>query len=470
MSDLTKTQQSIIDLIQCQDSELKNHIVAFARPMLFLSSKEKMDCAQEFYSWAEQNKSLQPLKFHYAEFLLALAHHLSDKHETALGYFQSARNFLESHNDSEGAALCTILIGSIYRTFGNFDLALKTAWEGYETVKHCPHLHFFLGGCLNVMANLSFELHHYKEAEQWFHECYQISDSIDIDYFRVYSLQGLGKVHLAQQKFPEAKNYFEQALQVSEKQQLATSIGNSLTELAGYYYHAGQHVDAENLNLRALALREQYNYTGGAITNCILLGRLYIKEKRWDDALKILEKGLEMAEHIRVRPKIFQIHRLLSDIYKAQGDLARALHHYQLYHEISEEVEKEDYKRKLADARLIFEAEQMRKENIIIRKQKEEIHLKNIELQETIDELTITRISRKAKAVTLVIAIVLFIFEDGILHFALNMIPNSYLISLIVKMIIIFSLSPINGAIEKNLVKKVVKKRNQESVARTPEN
>ena len=39
---------------------------------------------------------------------------------------------------------------------------------------------------------------------------------------------------------------------------------------------------------------------------------------------------------------------------------------------------------------------------------------------------------------------------------------SNYFISLIVKMVIIFSLNPINAAIEKYLLKKVVKKRRRE--------
>jgi len=81
-------------------------------------------------------------------------------------------------------------------------------------------------------------------------------------------------------------------------------------------------------------------------------------------------------------------------------------------------------------------------------------------LQDTIDELTITKAGKKAKAFTLLIAIVLFILQDGILHFVFRLMPaNNFWLSLVVKMVIIFSLSPINTAIEHNLIKKVVKKK-----------
>ena len=113
-------------------------------------------------------------------------------------------------------------------------------------------------------------------------------------------------------------------------------------------------------------------------------------------------------------------------------------------------MEAEDNARKVKNVQMIFAAEQTWKENAIIKKQKEEIERKNKELLETIDELTRTRISRKARAITFTIAIILFILEDSILHFALTIVPeDSYWLSMAVKIAIIFSLSPINKAIEK---------------------
>jgi hypothetical protein len=135
-------------------------------------------------------------------------------------------------------------------------------------------------------------------------------------------------------------------------------------------------------------------------------------------------------------------------------------------------VEAEDNARKVKNVQMIFAAEQTRKENAVIKKQKEEIERKNKELQETIDELTRTRVSRTARAITFTIAIILFILEDSILHFALNMVPeNSYWLSMLVKIVIIFSLGPINKAIEKYLLHRIIKEKKSisaKAVSSTP--
>src|SRR6185369_8666178 len=239
------------------------------------------------------------------------------------------------------------------------------------------------------------------------------------------------------------KQRLEEAMALAEKNDHPLSICNSLSELGNYYNATGEYGKAEQYHLRALAIRETNKFYSGAITSCITLGGIYIKQSRLDDALQILEKGMKKAEQIKVKVKMYLIHQLLSEIYECQNDLQQSIFHYKKYHQLHDEVEAEDNARKVKNVQAIVEAEQTKKENVIIKKQKEEIERKNMEIQETIDELTRTRVSKKARAITFTIAIILFIFEDSILHFALQVVPeNSYWLSMLVKMVIILSLGP----------------------------
>ena len=196
------------------------------------------------------------------------------------------------------------------------------------------------------------------------------------------------------------------------------------------------------------------------MTSCLGLAEIRGRRGRWPEALALLERGRAIAEELAVKPKLAQVHQQLSALYERTGDLERSLAHHKRFHELREQVEREDGARHLADAEAVFEAEQTRKENAIIREQKAEIQRQNRQLQDTIDELTRARIGRKAKAMTLALAIVLFIFQDAILRTALRLLASdNYFLLLGVKMAIIFSLAPINRGIERHLLKQVKGKR-----------
>jgi len=445
----------------CPDADIPFYWQKVCTLYIPMKNDERHPCVSSFYHWAQENTAPGSLKFHYAVYLHAADLFLLEEHEKALPLLSKVRKFFEDAGDEEGIALSSLVIGVIYRTFGNFDLALKTLVFPYEYFKSTGRYPIFLEGSCNSLANTNFELHNYEEAFSIFKTGYEASLRSGNYYFNVYALQGMGKVSMRLNRFDDAREYFTKALESAEKNKSPLHISNSFTELANFYVHDGNLEEAEALNKKALALREQNKLIGAVITSCINLGEIYVKQSKWNDALEILNKGLALAEQIKVKPKMYQVHLLLSQVYEGRNELDKSLYHHKIFHELREKVLEEDNARKLADARLIFEAEQTKKENIIIKKQKEEIQRKNIELQETIDELTITKISRKAKVLTIIIAIVMFVVEDTIIHFAMRSIvsDDSYLLSMLVKMVIIFSLSPIDKAIEKKLLKKVILKR-----------
>ena len=460
MTELEKIQQAITNLKTCLDTDIYKYFPTVFNSLRFVSKSERGECATGFYNWAKENADKQPLKFAYAEFLLAIYHFMCEENETSLHLLINVRRQFDELNDPEGTGLCAMLIGAIYRTLANFDLALKILWEGLELLKKSGHYPVSLSACANSIANINFEMHNYDAALEMFTLTYEESKKARDAYFNIYALHGLAKVNMRQNKFDEAKAFLEEALHLAKEENNLLQISNSITELANFYHRQGDLPKAESLDKEALAIREEHKFIGGAITNCVHLGEIYIMQSKWDDALQILNKGLAFAEQSKVKPKMYQVHFLLSEMYDQKNEPIKSLHHFKIFHRLREQVEQEDSARKLADAKLIFEAEQTKKENIIIKKQKEEIQKKNFELQETIDELTLTKVSRKAKALTLLLAVVLFIFEDPILGFALKILSsNNYYLSLAIKMIIIFSLSPINRAIESYLLKRVIRRK-----------
>jgi tetratricopeptide (TPR) repeat protein len=460
MTNTEKVWRLIGELKNCTTIDISKYFAPAINLIRFLSREDKNECAQDFYHWGRENADREPLKFAYAQFLLAMVHFTFEEHDRALQLLTQVRKEFEELNDNDGQGLCAMLIGATYRTLGNFALALKILWEGYDLLKRSGKYLVSLAANANSIANICLEMHNYEEALMMFNEAYEESKKAGDHYFIIYALLGLGKVFMEQHQYDDAKAYFEKALQLAEENHNTMHTANAMTELANFYCRSGKFAEAEQLNKQALAIREEHHFNAGAVTNYIHLGEIYLQQLNWEEALQLLHQGLVVAEQTKVKLKIYQVHFLLSEIYQRKNEFEKSLYHFKLFHQLRDEVEQEDAAKKLADAKLIFEAEQTKKENTIIKRQKQEIQQKNMKLQETIDELTITKISRKAKAVTLVIAIVLFILQDFILRFVLKSLPNNnYFLSLAVKMGIIFSLSPINQGIEHYLLKKVIRNK-----------
>jgi hypothetical protein len=86
---------------------------------------------------------------------------------------------------------------------------------------------------------------------------------------------------------------------------------------------------------------------------------------------------------------------------------------------------------------------------------------KNIELKETLDELTKARVGKKAFTIIYVIAAFLFVFEEYFVGPFLGMMGNLMLGGILIKLAIALLLKPAESLLENSLLKRLVKnKRN----------
>ena len=460
MTDLEFVGQSLDALKACPPGDIHTHFSAALTRFRFLPATDRRACANGFFLWADAHAADARVKRAYAMLLQAMDRFIAEELQASLHLLTQARAAFAEFDETDGLGLCAMLIGGVYRTFGNYDLALKTLWEGFGLLKASGRYPVFLAAAANSMAYIDLDLGHLHEALSMFNIAFEESSRADDFYFMVYALHGLGRVHLLEGNPDDARDTFQRAQRLAEEHNNPLQIANSLTELATLEFQSDNLAEAESLSERALAIREQHRLLAGAVTNCVRLAEIHSRRAEWQVALDVLKRALAIAEEVKVKPKIAQVHQMLAGVYEHMHDPELSLFHYKRFHTLREEVEREDSARKLADAKLIFEAEQTKKENVVIRAQKAEIERKNVELQDTIDELTRAKIGRKAKALTLGVAVVLFIFQDVILRTVLRLMPSdNHFLLLAVKMAIIFSLAPINRAIERHLLRQVTQRR-----------
>src|SRR5262249_39417054 len=146
-----------------------------------------------------------PVMHAYAVFLQGLDRFMSDDLHESLERITRARAIFAEHDERDGLGLCAMLSGAIYRTFGNFDLALKMLVEGDELLRTSGRYPIFVAANANSMANIHLEMGHLDDARAKFELTCGESARADDFYFMVYGLHGLGRVHLRQGRDAQAK-------------------------------------------------------------------------------------------------------------------------------------------------------------------------------------------------------------------------------------------------------------------------
>ena len=455
---MSATPEQIEDIFaeaQKDPGTFSGQLFESAWPSLILLSKaDRIDLAQRIYEWAKSVTVIQPKTLAYATLCKGLVAFQNEDYENSLEQTAQAQKLFFALADEDGENMCTMLTGMVYRPLGDIELSLKYLLEIYPAMSSTEtHKFFHSVTCFN-MAEIYSDTNHLNEALKLYEEAIKVTAAYKFNYIEGLATNGIAGVYVKQNKLGLGMEYFNKALEISKEIFFVPFRARVLTDIGDYYLKSGDYERAISNNKEALAIREKLDLRGGIITNLMHIGEIYFKQGKFDDARSSLDKALHIAETMNVKSKMFAIHEILSSIFMTQNDMSQSLLHYKAFHEIREAVNNEDREKRVKNLQIIFEAEQTKKENSVIKAQKAEIERKNIELQKTIDELTKTKASRRAKAITLGVAVALFVIEEIITDLLIhpNIPANNFLISLGSNFIIVFSLKPIENAIEHYLL------------------
>ncbi len=413
----------------------------------------------EILQWANAHKSQHPDLLPRTQLAMGTIAHHSDQFDEALQHCTLAHELFSEMKDDDGMAACDIYSGFVYRSIGEIDVALKFGLEGIEQLTTSGKYKVLLTIGYYWVGGVFAETGHYDDALRLFNKGLKIDHAQVQEALRARFTNGIAGVYMKQKKYNLALENYQRALEITSELE-PTLKGRGLTDLGDYYYIMGDYNRAIQYNEEALDFRREMNIVNGSITNLINLGEILTRQGKFTEAITRLNEALNLSETIRVKSKMFQVHKLLSDIYLSIGNLQESMAHYKAFHEIREDVNHEDTERKVKNQQRLFEAEQTRKENAIIKAQKAEIEHKNHQLEETIEELTITKVSRRAKAITLVIAVALIVIDTTLHHFVVSQYAHgNYFILLASEGFIVLMLRPIEKLVEHYLLSRIIKQK-----------
>ncbi len=425
-----------------------------------IPASELRNIIEDYYNFIEPKQSVDRKNFSRATLALAFLEFNDGKYELALSHSFNAQKLFQEINDLDGMHACSTTIAFNYRSLGEIELAVKYLLDGLKQFSVKGDFEIFRAFGLYNLAEIYSETNQLDEALINYNLAIQVSEEFGHEGMTARVLAGMGTLFLHQKKYSLALDYLNQSLETCETTHSVIVKARVLTDLGNYYKETGDYQTAVSYHQQALELRESLKLPNAMVTNLIHLGELQRIQGKLDDAIVLLTRALTMAEQLKVKQKIFQLHEILSDIYQAKSDSAKCLFHYRAFHRIRDEVLHEDNERKIKNLHLVFAAEQTQKENAIIKSQKAEIERKNVQLQHTVDELTRTRVSRKAKAITLVVAVLLFLIQEVVLHLTHEIYTqNNLILSLSIKGAILISLKPIENLIESTMLKKIMKEK-----------
>jgi serine phosphatase RsbU (regulator of sigma subunit)/Tfp pilus assembly protein PilF len=241
------------------------------------------------------------LKFRKGEALsnkyLGLGKYVEGEYVKAIGYYQESLDIYQELNDKKGIANILSNMGAIYNNEGNDAKALEL-----------------------------------------FLKSLKLSEEINDSLRSVTVLSNIGLIYSKKEGTSDkAKEHYLRALNIAEKINYQIAVGTVSVNLGELLFAKGDYKQALTYFNKSLDAYKKAN-SGNIPYTLINIGKIYLKWHEFENAVKIEEEALKIAEITNSKLESGQALLSLGNTYLEKGDLLKAIDYYKRAEHITMEI------------------------------------------------------------------------------------------------------------------------------------
>lgn len=292
-----KSMQVSLGLVDC--TFLSTAYDAYAGLLIF---QGKYDSAIYFNKQAaaidKALNDLQSLSDSYNN--IGVAYHYKGDVRGAIKYYTKSMKLEEALGREEGVATSKLNIGILYNRIGDLEKASELLAEASDYYQNRDTLDYKAIAALKAVASTESDRGNYDVALHLFSRVLSRFQYLDQKKDIASSLMNRGEVYKRMERFAEAINDFEKAVQINEERG-STASAMTLSNLAEAYYRVGRISDAIVTDKLVVERLEGSESMEGVLTLKVTYRTLYKAYKAQGQpakALQMLEKHIAHRDSI----------------------------------------------------------------------------------------------------------------------------------------------------------------------------
>jgi two-component system, NtrC family, sensor kinase len=189
-----------------------------------------------------------------------------------------------------------------------------------------------------------------------------IFDEIDYAIGLGRALTLVGAVLERMGELDEACRYYERSLEESRKQSFPLGVAGARMRLGQLHHSRGDRERARELYRSSLEESAKLPMKELRASTLTSLGKLELEEENFDEARVLLEGARTLVENLGAVRTEADIHRALSQLEEARGEVSSALDHFKKFHELESVIFDEERRARLKNLQIRLGVERAEKE------------------------------------------------------------------------------------------------------------
>ena len=285
-------------------------------------------------------------------------------------YANEALLLSQKFNDKrqEGLALINLCQGYLFNDF--YNEALQYGLQSLEIRKNIEN-DYDLAFTLRTLGWLYFDIGYFDKALEYHTETLKLHEKIGDKQRIAYSYNSIGLVHEHKGDYSLALTFFKKSLELKKEFNNKDRIAETMKNMGICYRKINELESAKTFLEAALEITNQIKDDHNKVHILNELSIVNLELKNFDKCYGLLNESRLIMEGLMDNKEwIVENDRIMSDYYLAIGDYKKALSKYKLYDLGKSEIFSNNKSEKLAEMRVLYEAEQKKSEIKLLEQQR----------------------------------------------------------------------------------------------------
>ena len=288
------------------------------------------------------------------------------RYHESLEHFSTALRLAVDIGDKQSESNVLMSMSNLQNEQGNFDQALQSLFQALLIKENMGDEAGIATMLLNI-GNVYALIPDHRKAIEYYERSLAIHQRLDRSKTEYgWCLLNLGAVYLRIGELIEARAWLEKGLVISKSIDL-NGYSGGLGVLAEVLLREGHLNEALEAVESAISLMKQINEQDKMADALLTLGHIQSRMGDIRSATDSIEQGIAIANTLGTKPVIRGAYELLSKIYREAGESSKALEYFERYHQLNEELLRQEADRRLQHIKLELEREQAEKREAMLK-------------------------------------------------------------------------------------------------------
>lgn len=318
----------------------------------------------------------------------AICYQRLSSYELALKDLNEAWRLFKDLNDLSGEASILNTSGLIFMELGEYAKAMECfdqALPKYEQINHT----IGIASTTSSIGHISVISGELELALDYFKKSLLLYRSIDDKRGQASVLVSIGNVYATLNAHTEALKCYLESLALYDRTKDTQGKAVALRHVGSAYATLGEASDALSNYEQSLSIMREVGDKRGEASVLLALANLYLKsdnvEQHFSLLKSYLDSALPIAESIKAKVLIYDIHRSYAEMYEHINDYKNALFHHKAFLSVKESLISDEARKKLRNQQIANAIEKAEKEAELYRLKNQELSEANRALKELND-------------------------------------------------------------------------------------